>query len=174
LALVLVGFVGEFWQRLSIRCDSTVGVGANVLMSFGGGRSLAVAAWMRWPLAGATMASNSEVELYATIRRDVRGGMSIRAVNRKYTVGQRTVRKALASLWPEPREQLPRRRSRLDPYLEVIDAWMRVDLDALRKQRHTTERIVDRLVVEHAAVEPLLRDRAPVRRRASPADPGQG
>lgn len=99
------------------------------------------------------MASNSKVELYAAIRRDVRGGMSIRAVERKYTVGYRTVRKALASVWPEPRKEMPRRRSRLDRYLEVIDAWLRADLDAPRKQRHTTKRIFDRLVVEHGATE---------------------
>lgn len=99
------------------------------------------------------MASNSKVELYAAIRRDVRAGMPIRAAERKYGVGYRTVRKALASVWPEPRKELPRRRTRLDPYHEVIDAWLRADLDAPRKQRHTTKRVFDRLVAEHGAVE---------------------
>lgn len=99
------------------------------------------------------MASNSKVELYTAIRRDVRGGMSIRAVERKYGVGFRTVHKALASVWPQPRKDLPRRKSQLDPYVELIDGWLRVDLDAPRKQRHTTKRIFDRLVAEHGAVE---------------------
>ena len=99
------------------------------------------------------MASNSKVEFYAAIRRDVHAGMPIRAAERKYGVGFRTVRKALASVWPEPRRELPRRRTQLDPYHEVIDEWLRTDLDAPRKQRHTTKRIFDRLVAEHGAVE---------------------
>lgn len=76
------------------------------------------------------MASISKVELHAAIRRVVRDGMSTRAVGREYGVGFRTLRKALASVWPEPRRQLQRRRSRLDPYHGVIDGWSRADLDA--------------------------------------------
>lgn len=33
----------------------------------------------------------------------------------------------------------------------MIDAWLRDDLDAPRKQRHTAKRIFDRLVDEHDA-----------------------
>lgn len=42
------------------------------------------------------MVSNSRAESYAAIHRDVRAGMSIRAAERKYGAGFRTVRKALA------------------------------------------------------------------------------
>lgn len=42
-----------------------------------------------------------------------------------------------------------RRASRLDPFKPVIDEWLRVDLDAPRKQRHTVTRIYDRLLDEH-------------------------
>lgn len=97
------------------------------------------------------MAAKSRVELYAAIRRDSRAGMSGRALQHKYGVGDRTVAKALVSVWPEPRKKLPPRRTRLDPYKGLIDEILRADLDAPRKQRHTAKRIFDRLVAEHGA-----------------------
>jgi len=97
------------------------------------------------------MAVNAKLELYAAIRRDSHAGMSGRALQRKYGVGWRTVSKALASIWPEPRKPLPPRKTRLDAYKNVIDEILRTDLDAPRKQRHTAKRIFDRLVVEHGA-----------------------
>lgn len=51
----------------------------------------------------------SRVDLYAAIRRDARAGMSGRAMERKHGVGRRTIIKALASAWPEPRKKPPRR-----------------------------------------------------------------
>src|ERR1700730_331859 len=94
----------------------------------------------------------SRVELFAAIRRGSRvDGLSGRDLAQKYKVGRRTVALALSSAWPEPRKQLPPRRSRLDPCKEVIDRILRADLDAPRKQRHTTKRIFDRLVAEHGA-----------------------
>ncbi|MET9324467.1 hypothetical protein ABZX75_30550 [Streptomyces sp. NPDC003038] len=50
------------------------------------------------------MPQMSKVELYAAIRRDHRGGMKIREIERKYNVSWRTVRKAVDSVWPEPRK----------------------------------------------------------------------
>jgi transposase len=98
------------------------------------------------------MRSMSRVELYAAIRRDTRvAGLSSRTLAQKYKVGRRTVALALSSAWPEPREKLPPRKSRLDPFKEVIDQILRADLDAPRKQWHTTKRIFDRLVAEHGA-----------------------
>ncbi|MDO0929765.1 IS21 family transposase [Streptomyces sp. TG1A-8] len=93
----------------------------------------------------------SKVELYAAIRRDHRGGMSMRELERKHGVTWRTVRKALDSAWPEPRKKLPPRATALDPYKPVIDGILRADLDAPRKQRHTVTRIFHRLVDEHGA-----------------------
>ena len=66
----------------------------------------------------------------------------------KYGVHRRTVREALASVWPTPRKKPPAPRSRLDPFKPVIDRWLRADLDAPRQQRHTVKRIFDRLVAE--------------------------
>ncbi|MFJ9506708.1 IS21 family transposase [Streptomyces sp. ARC12] len=93
----------------------------------------------------------SKVELYAAIRRDHRGGMSMRELERKHGVTWRTVRKALDSSWPEPRKKLPPRATTLDPYKPAIDEILRADLDAPRKQRHTVTRIFHRLVEEHGA-----------------------
>lgn len=89
--------------------------------------------------------TGSRVALYAAIRRDARAGLSNRALQRKYKVGYRTVAAAMDSAWPQPRQSSPERGSRLDPYRDIIDAWLREDLDAPRKQRHTAKRIFDRL-----------------------------
>ena len=97
------------------------------------------------------MPPDSRVELYAAIRRGARSGLSIRELQRTHHVGHATVVAALASVWPEPRKPLPTRPSRLDPHKPVIDEWLRIDLDAPRKQRHTTKRIFDRLIDEHGA-----------------------
>lgn len=91
----------------------------------------------------------SKVELYAAIRRDARAGMSARGMEKKYRVGRRTIVKAVASAWPEPRKQLPRRASKLDPFKPAVDGFLKADLDAPRKQRHTVTRIFRRLIDEH-------------------------
>ena len=83
------------------------------------------------------------MELYAAIRRDARAGLSGRALEREHGVGYATVAAALESAWPEPRKMQEKRGSRLDPCREMIDAWLRDDLDAPRKQRHTAKRIFD-------------------------------
>ena len=82
--------------------------------------------------------------------------MSNRALQRKHRVGYRTVTAALNSAWPEPRKAPPKRGSRLDPYRAIIDGWLRGDLDAPRKQRHTAKRIFDRLLDEHLAQHHLV------------------
>jgi transposase len=96
------------------------------------------------------VAPKSKVELFAAIRRDSRvEGLSVRALAGRYGVHRRMVREALSSAWPAPRKRPPPRRSRLEPYRPAIDAMLRADLDAPRKQRHTVKRIFDRLVAEH-------------------------
>lgn len=77
----------------------------------------------------------SKVELYAAIRRDARAGMSGPAIEKKYQVGRRTIVKALASAWPEPRKDMVPRGSKLDPFKPVIDEILKADLDAPRKGR---------------------------------------
>jgi transposase len=96
---------------------------------------------------------NSKVDLYAAIRRDARTGMSTRALMRNYGVGFNTVQRALTSAMPEPRKKMRPRATRLAPYKPVIDAILKADLTAPRRQRHTVKRIYDRLLDEHEAVE---------------------
>ncbi|MHA7248901.1 IS21 family transposase [Arthrobacter tecti] len=94
----------------------------------------------------------SRVELFEQIRRDARvNGDSIRFLARKYRVARRTVRQALASAEPPRRKKPVRNAPRLDRFRSVIDGMLRADLSAPRKQRHTAQRIFDRLVDEHAA-----------------------
>ncbi|MBG0831626.1 IS21 family transposase [Planomonospora sp. ID67723] len=126
------------------------------------------------------MQPKSKVELYAAIRRDSRAGLASRALQSKYGVGFRTIEKALASVWPEPRKPLPPRRSRLDSFKPLIDQMLRTDLDAPRKQRHTAKRIFDRLLEEHDAdqlsygmVRDYARKRRPEIRLQEGRDPPQ-
>ena len=119
----------------------------------------------------------SRVDLYAAIRRDARAGSSGRALKRKHGVGYATVAAALESAWPEPRKKQEKRGPRLDPYREVIDAWLRDDLDAPRKQRHTAKRIFDRLLDEHQAIGVvsygMVRDYVATRRREIRVEAGR-
>ncbi|NQU38062.1 MAG: IS21 family transposase [Actinobacteria bacterium] len=94
----------------------------------------------------------SKVELFVEIRRGSRmEGLSVRALAKKHGVHRRMVRQALMS--PQPPEQITRRwRARkIDLFVDAIDDMLRADLDAPRKQRHTTTRIFNRLIDEHDA-----------------------
>lgn len=95
----------------------------------------------------------SRVELFEQIRRDRRDEeLSIRELADKHRVHRRTVRQALANALPPPRKEYPpRARPAIDPYREVIDAWLIGDQEVPRKQRHTARRIWERLVAEHGA-----------------------
>ena len=95
----------------------------------------------------------SRVELFARIRRDARvKGSSIRCLAREHRVSRRTVRQALAAAEPPVRRVAAREAPKLGPLKGVIDGMLLADLDAPRKQRHTAQRIFDRLVDEHQAV----------------------
>lgn len=93
------------------------------------------------------------VELFARIRRDARvNGFSIRSLAKAYRVSRRTVRQALATAEPPGRRVSARSSPKLDRYRSLIDQMLLADLDAPRKQRHTAQRVFDRLVDEHQAV----------------------
>lgn len=111
--------------------------------------------------------SLAKEELFRRIRYDSTcGGLSIRALARKYGVHRRLVREALTSPKPKPRRPPVRRSPRLDPYKKTIDEWLRVDLTAPRKQRHTARRIASRLREEVGAdvPYPTVRDYVTARR----------
>jgi transposase len=94
-----------------------------------------------------------KVDLFARIRDDHRRlGLGVRALSRKYDVHRRTVREALESPVPAPRKMPERESPVLDAVAELIDVMLREDLDAPRKQRHTSRRMWQRLHDEHGAV----------------------
>jgi transposase len=96
----------------------------------------------------------SRVELFAAIRHDARvEELSIRRLAEKYNVHRRTVRQALESATPPPRKTPVRTAPKLDGFKVAVDAMLREDLDAPKKQRHTARRVLARLVDEHGAGE---------------------
>lgn len=117
------------------------------------------------------------MELFAAIRRDARvEGLGVRALARRHGVHRRTVRQALASATPPARKVPVRSSPRLDPFKDAIDAMLRADLDAPRKQRHTATRILARLIDEHAATElsySTVRDYVRVRRAEVEVEAGR-
>ena len=96
----------------------------------------------------------SRVELFAAIRRDARiEELSIRELARRHGVHRRTIRQTLAAAAPSPRKRPARPSPRLlDPHKDAIDAMLRTDLDAPRKQRHTATRILARLIEARGAM----------------------
>src|SRR3954453_21940927 len=88
---------------------------------------------------------------WAEIRRRVLAdGLSGRAACREYKIHWKTLKKILDN--PEPpgyRRTKLRRLSILDPLLPVVHQILEDDKKAPRKQRHTAQRIFDRLVAEH-------------------------
>ena len=92
-----------------------------------------------------------QVDVYLRVRRAVMvDGMSIREVSRVFGLHRDTVRKILAySAPPGYRRQTPPRRPKLEPFTGVIDQILTDDLRRPRKQRHTAQRIFQRLRDEH-------------------------
>jgi transposase len=77
--------------------------------------------------------------------------LSVRALARKYDVHRRTVRQALASAVPPARKVPVRAAPVLEQVCGLVDGVLEADLSAPAKQRHTAQRIFDRLVDEHDA-----------------------
>lgn len=106
-----------------------------------------------WPTVGGPDV-RSRVALFEAIRRDSRREqLSIRELAVRHGVHRRTVRQALASPVPPPRRQRSFAAPKLDPAKPLIDAMLREDLDAPRKQRHTARRVWQRLVEEQGMDE---------------------
>jgi transposase len=77
--------------------------------------------------------------------------MSVRGLARKYHVHRRLVREALMHAELSPRKAPERKSPQLEPLKEIIDGWLRDDLDAPRKQRRSVKRVHARLLDEHGA-----------------------
>lgn len=91
------------------------------------------------------------VEIYAAVRRFVFvEGHSRREAARTFGISRTTVDKMCAySAPPGYRRKMPPKRPKLDPFIAVIDAILKADAEAPRKQRHTAQRIFERLRDEH-------------------------
>jgi hypothetical protein len=77
--------------------------------------------------------------------------LSIRQLAEKDRVHRCTIRQALESAQP-PERKTPVRSARvLEEFKPAIEAMLRSDLEAPRKQRHTARRVLARLVDEHGA-----------------------
>lgn len=92
-----------------------------------------------------------KVEDYEVIRRKVLAeGWGVRRAARELSHSRKTVRKALKySSPPGYRRQAVPARPVVDPFREVILSYIEADRPAPRKQRHTAQRIYERLVAEH-------------------------
>jgi len=93
----------------------------------------------------------TDMEQWAEIRRRVlTGEITKREACREYDLHWQTLKKILAS--PEPplfRPKVLRAKPRLGPFLPVIHQILEADRQAPKKQRHTAERIFQRLRDEH-------------------------
>ena len=91
------------------------------------------------------------VELYRDVRLAVvEEGLSEREAGRRFGIDRRTVKKMLR--YPAPpgyRRTQPVRRPKLEEFIGIIDAILAADRDEPRKQRHTAQRIFERLRDEH-------------------------
>ena len=77
-------------------------------------------------------------------------GCSIREIMRRTSYHYDTIRKYLdLEDFNPPKRYLRDNNSLLDPLKPIIDKWLEEDLKAPRKQRHTAQRIYDRLQETH-------------------------
>lgn len=92
------------------------------------------------------------VELYGRVRHAVQiEGLSHREAARRFGIDPRTVSKMMRfSVPPGYRRSKPVLRPRLEPFIGVIDAMLDEDTRRLSKQRHTSQRIFERLRDEHS------------------------
>lgn len=89
--------------------------------------------------------------MYAAVRRAVSvEGISQREAARRFGLSRATVRKMLEfSVPPGYNRQKPVVRPRLDPFRALIDQMLLEDKERPKKQRHSAQRIFERLQQEH-------------------------
>jgi len=91
----------------------------------------------------------TDMQAWTEIRRRVLvEGASKRSILRQYGIAFETLQKILRhSEPPGYRLHAPRAKTKLGPYLAVIEGILASDRDAPPKQRHTAKRIFERLKV---------------------------
>jgi transposase len=96
----------------------------------------------------------AKVELFEQIRREhAYGAGTIQGVAKKLGVHRRMVREALADAVPRERKVALRPQPSLDPAKSFIEAILKADRTAPRKQRHTAHRIWCRIRAEMPEVK---------------------
>lgn len=92
-----------------------------------------------------------KVQLFEQIRKNyLIDNKSIRSIARMYGIHRRQVRQAIKCAIPPERKRNVRSCNILLPRFKgIIDQWLKADLSAPRKQRHTSKRIYERLATEH-------------------------
>lgn len=76
-------------------------------------------------------------------------GLSQRAIAAELGHSRKTVAKAIEHPIPAYRMLKPRPQPVIEPVKPIIDAWLEQDTSRPRKQRHTAQRIYERLCEEH-------------------------
>jgi len=92
------------------------------------------------------MIDMSKISKIKTMRNN---GDGVTAISKALSISEPTVRKYLRMddfTPPKPVKEI--RPSKLDPFKEAIDLWLSEDNSVWHKQRHTAQRIYDRLCVE--------------------------
>ena len=91
------------------------------------------------------------VELYSRVRRACHvDGMSKSAAARHFGIDRKTVSKILKhAVPPGYRRNGPPARPKPDPFIPLINQILEEDKSRLKKQRHTSKRIYERLRDEH-------------------------
>ena len=92
------------------------------------------------------------MELWTEVRRRVlTGEIGKRAACRQYQLHWQTLEKILGHVEPPGyRTAKSRKRPKMEPFLPRIAEILEADRRAPKKQRHTAQRVFDRLVAEHA------------------------
>ena len=78
-------------------------------------------------------------------------GISISEISRKQSIDRKTIRKYITKddfNQPQLKPVIKTEQPKLDPYKGIIDGWLEDDRKAKKKQRHTAQRVFDRLKQE--------------------------
>ena len=78
-------------------------------------------------------------------------GISISEISRKQSIDRKTIRKYITKddfNQPQLKPVIKTEQPKLDPYKGIIDGWLENDRKAKKKQRHTAQRVFDRLKQE--------------------------